>query len=126
VDGANTADFSGFNPETYSGGINFVRGRLSLKGTVSYLGDMRRGAVAVNAANGIPADTFNYQAKRTRYGLTINVALSRRFALYASATDIGGFVQDLQRYAPNTPDYAKKQRWQELGFYTNIGVRATF
>lgn len=126
VDGPNDADFTGFNPETYSGGLNFVRGRLSLKATVSYLGDMRRGAVAVNAANGIPADTFNYQAKRTRYGLTVNVALSRRFSVYASATDIGGFVQDLQRYAPTTPDYAKKQRWQELGFYTNIGVRATF
>jgi iron complex outermembrane receptor protein len=82
--------------------------------------------VGISAANGIPADTFNYQAKRTRYGLTINYALSRRYSLYASATDIGGFVQNLQRYAPDTPDYAKKQRWQELGFYTNIGVRATF
>lgn len=126
VDGPNNADFTGFNPETFSGGINYARGRVTVKGTISYLGDMRRGAVAVSAANGIPADTYNYQAKRTRYGLTINYALSKRLALYASATDIGGFVQDLERYAPNTPDYAKNQRWQELGFYTNIGVRATF
>jgi TonB-dependent receptor len=126
IDGGNAADFTGFNSETYSGGLNYVRRRLTVKFTVSHLGDMRRGAVAVNAANGIPANTFNYQAKRTRYGLTINYALSRRYALYASATDIGGFVQDQQRYAPDTPDYAKGQRWQELGFYTNIGVRATF
>ncbi|MES2691964.1 MAG: TonB-dependent receptor [Verrucomicrobiota bacterium] len=126
VDGANNADFTGFNPETFSGGINFARGRLSVKGTVSYLGDMRRGLVAVSTANGIPAETYNYQGKRTRYGLTINYALTRRYQLYASATDIGGFTQNLQRYSPTTPDYAKGQRWQELGFYTNIGVRGTF
>jgi hypothetical protein len=40
--------------------------------------------------------------------------------------DWGGFVQDLQRYAPGTPDYAKPTRWQELGFYTNVGVRGSF
>lgn len=126
VEGANNADFTGFNPETFSGGLSYARGRISIKGTISHLGDMRRGLVAVNAANGIPADTYNYQAKRTRYGLTVNYALTKRYALYASATDIGGFTQDLQRYSPTTPDYAKKQRWQELGFYTNLGVRATF
>ena len=83
-------------------------------------------AVGVSAANGIPENTFNYQAKRTRYGINAQYSLSRRYALYISATDVGGFVQDQQRYAPDTPDYAKGQRWQELGFYTNIGVRATF
>ena len=82
--------------------------------------------MGVNAANGIPADTFNYQGKRTRYGFNAQYSLSKRYSLYISATDVGGFVQDLQRYAPDTPEYARGQRWQELGFYTNIGVRATF
>jgi len=126
LSGSNAADFTGYNPESFSGGINFVRARYFIKGTISYLGDMRRGAVAVNAANGIPADTFNYQAKRTRIGLNAQFSLSKRYSIYASATDVGGFVQDLQRYAPNTPDYARGQRWQELGFYTNIGIRGTF
>lgn len=126
LSGANTADFTGYNKESIAGGINFVRPRFFVKFTVSHLGDLRRGAVGVNAANGIPAETFNYQAKRTRYGANVQYSLTKRYSLYASATDIGGFVQNLQRYAPNTPEYARKQRWQELGFYTNIGVRATF
>ncbi len=124
--GANTADFTGYNPESVAGGINFVRPRFSIKGTVSYLGDTRRGAVAISTANGIPADTFNYQGKRTRYSVNAQYSLTRRYSIYLSAIDVGGFVQDLQRYAPDTPHYARGQRWQELGFYTNIGIRGTF
>jgi len=40
--------------------------------------------------------------------------------------DLGGFVQNLRLYAPTTPDYAKNQRRQELGFYTTLGVRGSF
>ena len=74
----------------------------------------------------MPVDTFNYQAKRMRIGVNATYNLTRRYALYASVVDWGGFVQDLQRYAPGTPDYAKPTRWQELGFYTNVGVRGSF
>jgi TonB-dependent receptor len=124
LSGTNTADFSGYNPESFSGGINLVRARFSLKTTISYLGDTRTGAVAASAT--VPVDTFNYQAKRTRIGVNAAYSLTRRYQLYASVVDWGGFVQDLQRYAPGTPDYAKPTRWQELGFYTNIGIRGTF
>jgi hypothetical protein len=46
--------------------------------------------------------------------------------VYASVVDLGGFVQDLRRYAPTTPYYAQPTRRQELGFYTNVGVRGSF
>jgi iron complex outermembrane recepter protein len=124
LSGSNSADFTGYNPETFAGGINFVRARYFIKGTISYLGDTRRGAVAANATT--PPDTFNYQGKRTRIGVSAQYSLTKRYSLYASVTDLGGFEQNLQRYAPNTPDYVKGQRWQELGFYTTIGVRGTF
>ncbi len=74
----------------------------------------------------IHTETFNYQAKRTRIGLNAQYSLSKRYSLYGSVVDLGGFVQNLQRYAPNTPDYAKGMRRQELGFYTNIGIRGEF
>jgi hypothetical protein len=122
--GSNTSDFTGYNPESIAGGINFVRPRFFIKATISYLGDTRRGAVAANATT--PPDTYNYQARRTRIGLNAQYSLSRRYSIYGSAMDLGGFVQDLQRYAPGTPDYAKPTRYQELGFYTSIGVRGTF
>ncbi|OYU73332.1 MAG: hypothetical protein CFE32_21225, partial [Alphaproteobacteria bacterium PA3] len=74
----------------------------------------------------VAPDTVHYQAKRTRIGVNATYSLNRRYTLYASVVDWGGFVQDLQRYSPSTPDYAKPTRWQELGFYTNIGIRGTF
>jgi TonB-dependent receptor len=126
ISGSNTADFTGYNPESFAGGINLVRERFSIKGTVSYLGDVRRGAVGVSAANGIPPNTFNYQAKRTRIGVNAQYSVTKNYSAYVSVVDLGGFVQDQQRYAPDTPDYAKGARWQELGFFTNIGIRGTF
>jgi len=124
LSGSRTADFSGYNPKSIAGGINFVRGRFALKTTISHLGDTRTGAVAANATT--PANTFNYQKKRTRIGANATFSLSRRYSLYASVVDLGGFVQNQQRYAPDTPEYARPIRWQELGFYTNIGVRGSF
>jgi len=122
--GNNTSDFSGYNPKTISGGINFVRSRFALKTTISMLDDIRTGSVAASAT--VAPDTSNYQAARTRIGVNATYSLTRRYSLYASVVDWGGFVQDLQRYSPTTPDYAKSTRWQELGFYLNIGVRGTF
>jgi hypothetical protein len=124
LNGANTADFSGYTPKSAAGGISFARGRVTLKGTVTYTGDINTGAAAVSAT--IPANTFNYQGKRTRIGADATYSLSRGYTIYASVMDLNGFVQNLQRYAPNTPDYAKGTRRQELGFYTNIGVRGSF
>lgn len=124
LSGSNTADFSGYSPKSASGGISFVRSRFALKATIAYIGDTNTGAVAASAT--IPAGTFNYQAKRTRIGLNGTYSLTRRYSLYASVVDLGGFVQNLQRYSPTTPDYAKGQRRQELGFYTNVGIRGSF
>ena len=85
---------------------------------------MRRPALP--SISTVAPNTFNYQAARTRIGVNATYSLTRRYSIYASVVDWGGFVQDLQRYSPPTPDYAKPTRWQELGFYTNIGVRGTF
>ena len=104
--------------------MNFLRGRFAIKTTISMLDDVRTGSVAASAT--VAPDTYNYQAARTRIGVNAAYALSRRYSLYASVVDWGGFVQDLQRYSPTTPDYAKSTRWQELGFYVNVGVRGSF
>jgi TonB-dependent receptor len=124
LSGSNTADFSGYTPKSLAGGINFVRGRLALRWTISQLGEVRTSALGASAT--VPPNTYQYQAKRTRIGVNATYSLSPRYSLYASVVDWGGFTQNLLRYAPTTPDYAKHFRWQELGFYTNVGVRGTF
>ncbi|MCX6950792.1 MAG: TonB-dependent receptor [Verrucomicrobia bacterium] len=124
LQGANTADFSGYTPKSAAGGVSYARNKLTLKWTVSYTGDINTGLVAASAT--IPANTYAYQGKRTRVGLDATYQVTRRYTVYASVMDLNGFVQNLQRYTDGTPDYAKGTRRQELGFYTNIGVRANF
>ncbi len=127
LSGSTTADFTGFNPSAYSGGLNFIRPRYFVKLTVTHQGETQRGAVAANAANGIPAGTYNYQDARTRWSISAQYSLSKRFALYGSVQDFdGGFNPTTLRYGPGTPDYAKPQRYQELGYYTTFGIKGSF
>jgi len=127
LSGSTTADFTGFNPSAYAGGINFIRSRYYIKLTCTHQGETRRGAVAASAANGIPAGTFNYQDARTRWSISAQYSLTKRFAVYGSVSDFdGGFSPSTLRYGPGTPDYAKPQRYQELGYYSTIGVKGSF
>jgi iron complex outermembrane receptor protein len=126
LDGDRTADFDGFNPEVLSGGLNFIRERYYLKVTVASTGELQRASVAPNAANGIPANTFDYQAARTRWSVTGQYSFSRRFALYGSIIDVGGLESQLKRYDPNTPEYARTSVYQKLGYYLTVGVKGSF
>jgi TonB-dependent receptor len=127
LSGSETANFTGFNPSAYAGGINFFRPRYFIKLTCTHQGETRRGAVGASVANGIPAGTFNYQDARTRWNISAQYSLSKRFALYGSVSDFnGGFNPTNLRYGPGTPEYAKPQRYQELGYYTTFGVKGRF
>ena len=127
LSGSETANFTGFNPSAYAGGINFIRPRFFIKLTCTHQGETRRGAVGASVPNGIPAGTFNYQDARTRWSISAQYSLSKRFALYGSVSDFnGGFNPTTLRYGPGTPDYAKPQRYQELGYYTTIGIKGSF
>ncbi len=127
LSGSTTADFTGFNPSSYAGGINFIRPRYFIKLTVTHQGETRRGAVAANLANGIPAGTYNYQDARTRWSVSAQYSLSKRVAIYGSMTDLdGGFNPTTLRYAPGTPEWAKSQRYQELGSTIMLGVKGSF
>ena len=58
--------------------MSFVRGRIGLKWTISYLGDIPTGAVAASAT--VPPNTFNYQAKRTRIGVNAQYSITPRYS----------------------------------------------
>jgi TonB-dependent receptor len=127
LSGSTTADFTGFNPQAVSGGVNFIRPRYFIKLTCTHQAETQRGAVAVSAANGIPEGTYSYQSARTRWGLSVQYSLTKRFAIYGSATDLNGsFDPATLRYAPSTPAYARMYRYQELGSYFTLGVKGGF
>ena len=123
--GSQTANFIGFNPSSYAGGINFIRPRYFIKLAGTYQAETRRDAVAPSST--VPANTFNYQIAALRYTLSVQYNLSKRFAFYGSASDfIGGYLWANRRYAPGTPDYARDQRVSNGGFNTTIGVKGSF
>ncbi|MEI6466701.1 MAG: hypothetical protein WCQ89_18370, partial [Verrucomicrobiota bacterium] len=125
LSGSTTADFTGFNPSAYAGGINFIRPRYFLKLTCTYQGETQRGAVGASAT--IPAGTYNYQDARRRWGVSGQYSLTKRLAVFGAMTDLnGGFNPTTLRYAPNTPAYAKPQRYQELGATITLGVKGSF
>ncbi len=126
--GGDITDFTGFTPSNYAGGIGFVRPRFSAKLNFTYQGETRQTLVAASAANGIPADTYNYQGERTRVSLSLQYSLSKRFVVYGTMSDINGpgFNVISRQYAPNSPEYQKARRRQELGSIIQLGVKGQF
>jgi iron complex outermembrane receptor protein len=126
--GGDVSDFSGFTPSNYAGGISFVRPRFSAKLNFTYQGETRQTLVAANAANGIPADTYNYQGERTRVSISLQYSLSKRFVVYGTMSDINGpgFNVLNRQYAPSSPEYEKARRRQELGSIIQLGVKGQF
>ncbi|WP_438480625.1 TonB-dependent receptor domain-containing protein [Oleiharenicola lentus] len=127
LSGSNTADFTGFVPETFSGGIELIRPRFYVKLNVTYQGETRGALQAVSTANGIPAGTYAYQGERTRVSLSASYSFSKKFAVYGSISDINGRYDVLTRLYPDgAPEYVKDRRRQELGAIINVGVKGTF
>lgn len=126
LSGSTLADFTGYSPSNYAGGINFVRARFYVKFTVTYQGVTRGPFVAASAANGIPDGTYTYQGKRLRYGLNAQYTFAKHFSLYASIANIGGFIGGNLRYSPTTPDYMKERRRQEFPATVQLGVKGQF
>jgi hypothetical protein len=78
-----------------------------------------------NAANGVPANTYNYQAKRLRVGLNAQDSFTPKFALFGSINNINGrgFVIGGRRYAADPPDYMRQRRRQQFGATAIFGVK---
>ena len=125
LSGSNTADFEGYAPRDYAGGINLVRPRYSVKLSFTYQGETQQNAVAANVGNGIPPGTFQYKARVLRVGLNAQYSLSPRLAVYGSINNLNGrgFVIGNRRYAADTPEQMRTRRQQELGATVILGVK---
>jgi TonB-dependent receptor len=124
--GSSQSDFTGFNPKTLSWGVSLVRSRFAIRFTASEQGETRRAPVAASAT--VPADTYLWQGAKTRYNIGLEYALSRRIGVHVSLNSFNGLgVTDVQRrYAPDTPEYARYQRFQEWGKNAVVGIKGEF
>ncbi len=124
LDGSSTANFTSFSPKSVAGGINFIRPRYFIKLTVTHQGLTRRALVAPSAT--VPADTYNYLPARTIWSVSAQYSLSKWFSLYGAFNDIGGGTRGTYRYAPTTPEYARRSAIAETGWYSTVGVKGEF
>lgn len=124
--GSSQSDFTGFNPKTLSWGASFVRPRFAIRFTSSEQGETRRAPVAASAS--VPVGTYLWQGAKTRYTLGFEYAITSKVGFHISLNSFNGLgVTDVQRrYAADTPDYAKYQRFQEWGKNAVVGIKGEF
>lgn len=126
--GSNTADFAGYAPENYSGGINFVRPRYSVRLGITYQAETRGSMVAESSANGIPDGTYSYKGEAFKMRLNAEYSFTKRFTLYTSIMNVepGGNITIQRRYHDASPGYVKDYRRQDLGMSITLGVKGRF
>ena len=125
--GSATADFTGFNPQTLSWGLNFTRPRYAIKFSSTEGKETKRAAVAANAAT--PAGSYQWQGALKRYTLSFEYSFSRRLSVYASLADFntaGGYVIIQKVYAPDTPNNLRTIRVTEWGQSAIVGIKGEF
>ena len=127
LDGSATADFTGFNPETMSWGVNFTRPRFAIKFSASEQGETRRAPVAASTVT--PPDTYQWQGAQKRFTLSAEYSFTRRLSVYSSLSDFntpGGYVDILKQYSPTTPTTIGTTRVMEWGQSLIVGVKGQF
>jgi Outer membrane receptor proteins, mostly Fe transport len=130
VGGPNAEDFTGFSPDAYSWGINYIRPRFSIRLTCAYQAETKRAnatpAPGTQAARYIPPGTYDYQSASTRYGITAEYNMSRAFALYLTWNNIFNEDSYIYRRAADTPGYAQNYQRLVNPSYIMIGVKGRF
>lgn len=127
LSGSNTVNFTGYAPETFAGGIDFVRPRFYVKLSMNYQAETRNTLLAVSTANGIPEGTYNWFGTNKRISLSASYSFSKHLAVYGSISHLNGRNDIVNRQYPDgVPEFMKDRRHQELGAIITLGVKGTF
>jgi TonB-dependent receptor len=130
VRGENAEDFVGFSPESLSAGLNYIRPRFSIRLNCAYQAETKRAAVLVTPGTSvegfIPESTYEYQAAHTRYGISAEYAVTKRFSFYMNWSDVFAKDRIVYRRAPNTPDFAQKYQRYVTPSYIVFGIKGRF
>ena len=127
LSGSNVADFTGFNPETLSWGVNLNRKRFVLKFNATQQAETKRGSVAVNALT--PANTYDYQAALKSYVLAGEIRIHKHLSAYATWNNFNeqGQKSITRRYvAGSTPEEIRTFSIIDRGSLLVVGVKGSF
>ena len=117
------ADFRGFSPKLINWGFAYNRNPISFNGRWTLVGKKRTATVA---AGNIGAAGWTYQSERLRFDASMDVRLSRHYALYATGRNIFNDRDTVESYAIGSPRYVRYAAEGEYGITFQLGVKGTF
>ncbi len=123
LEGSTTADFTGFVQKTINYGLSYNRARFTARLNVNERGRERRAAFT---GAGVEGGVYEYMAPRTTVDVATEYRFARRFALYGTVRNLFNTPEDLERYGPNTPGYAKLRQRTDFRPLISVGLKATF
>jgi iron complex outermembrane receptor protein len=117
------ADFRGFTPKLINWGFTYNRRPIVFNGRWTLVGKKR---VSTVAAGNLGAAGWNYQAERLRFDASIDVRLTKNYALYFTGRNIFNNRDQNEAYAIGSPRYVKYAAEGEYGVTMQFGVKGTF
>ncbi|MBL9200568.1 MAG: TonB-dependent receptor [Opitutaceae bacterium] len=123
LEGGALADFTSFVQKTVNYGVTFNRARFTARVNVNERGRERR---ALFTGAGVEPGTYEYMAPLTTVNITTEYRFARAYAAYATVRNLFNAPENLERYGPNTPGYAKLRQRTDFRPLWSVGVKATF
>jgi hypothetical protein len=69
---------------------------------------------------------MDFPNSRTYLDIDVNYRFSRRLIVFASAANVFNVPQNIYLYSPQTPDYARRKEYHNLGIQMIAGVKGEF
>ena len=129
VGGSNTEEFVGFTPDVLSVGLNYIRPRFALRLNGAYQGETKVSLdynPDTSARLRYPPETYTYLGDYTKYGMTAEYAVSKRFVLFTNWDNVFAKDRYYYRRGPDTPDNIAKSRRYVNPSTIMMGVKGRF
>jgi len=123
LQGATTADFTGFVQRTINWGVSLNRARFTGRVNVNLRGRERR---ATFTGLGVEPGTYTYMAPRQSVDASAEYRVTRIFAIYGTVRNIFNAPEDIEQYGPSTPYYARLATRTDYRPVYTVGLKATF
>ncbi|MBL9202320.1 MAG: TonB-dependent receptor, partial [Opitutaceae bacterium] len=120
LEGASTANFSGFTRESINWGLSLNRPRWNLKLTWNQRGRQRLGAVT---GAGVAPGTYTYNPEYLTLNVNAEWRIARRFAAFTVIRNIANKPLITEIYGQGTPRYARISNYQNLGSQISVGLK---
>jgi len=124
ISGQNPEDFEEYSPRNFSAGLSYVHSRVVAKINVTHNGLVRRTAAAPSATQ--TTNAFNWRDSSTRWDLSLEYRLTKRFSVYYAGRNLLSEPVRLQSGSSSTLGYLRPANYQFVAANHTLGIKGTF